>query len=271
MSVTLLSYATKEYRLAQKLLNFTGKRNGADKIISYSRNDLTKTEFYSRYKSILDQPRGAGYWLWKPYFILETLKNMQENEILIYADAGLFIRKKLQPLIQLAANENGIALFYNYGKLSRYTKRDLFVEMKCDDPSYYNSPLIHANLQVYRKCPAAISFLEEVLSTCTTKELITDAPNSCGLPDLPGFIDHRHDQSVFSLLAHQKKLRIFMDPSQMRVVDMDFQYGKGDLPHEGPAYDSVIYMHRYKNRQMLYLSADILKKIFRRKKKKSQL
>ena len=94
MKVILLSYATKEYSLARKLLNFTGRLCGADKIIALSRKDLVKTGFYQQHKSILDQPRGAGYWLWKPYYILETLKKLEENDILIYADAGLFFKKK---------------------------------------------------------------------------------------------------------------------------------------------------------------------------------
>ena len=263
MRATLISFSTPEFRLGQILLNLTGRIYGAGKTISFKRSDLLKTEFYKQHKHILDQPRGAGYWLWKPYYILETLNKLEENEILIYADAGLFFRKNIRPLTDLTQAENGIALFYNYGKLGDYTKRDMFVAAGCDTPEYHQAPLIHANIQVYRKCPASLAFLRDVLTFCTTDELITDAPNRLGLPNLEGFIDHRHDQSAFSILAHKSRIRIYLDPSQMKVVDSDYEFGKGNIPHEPPVYSGIIYMHRYKNKQIINLAGDIFKKIFR--------
>ena len=33
--------------------------------------------------------RGGGYWIWKPYFILKTLKEkIKYNDYLIYSDSG---------------------------------------------------------------------------------------------------------------------------------------------------------------------------------------
>jgi hypothetical protein len=32
------------------------------------------TEFYQEHKQILDRNKGGGYWLWKPFIILEALR-----------------------------------------------------------------------------------------------------------------------------------------------------------------------------------------------------
>jgi hypothetical protein len=38
-----------------------------------------------RYAHILEQPRGAGYWMWKPYVILKTLvERMDWGDYLCY-------------------------------------------------------------------------------------------------------------------------------------------------------------------------------------------
>ena len=34
------------------------------------------------------QPRGGGYWVWKPWIIVDTLRQMKENDVLVYVDSG---------------------------------------------------------------------------------------------------------------------------------------------------------------------------------------
>ena len=35
--------------------------------------------------------RGGGYWIWKPYIISKMLEQINENDILVYIDAGCHI------------------------------------------------------------------------------------------------------------------------------------------------------------------------------------
>ena len=108
-------------------------KNGVDE--SFLFNDLwlkNQKEFYKKNKQVLDNPRGAGYWLWKPYIILYTLKNkMHEGDVLIYIDSGTKLTGNLKPLVELALKKD-IVLFYNDGhKNSTWTKRDCFFYMDC--------------------------------------------------------------------------------------------------------------------------------------------
>ena len=38
-------------------------------------------EFYAKNKFILNQPRGAGYWLWKHYIIKDALSRVNDGDI----------------------------------------------------------------------------------------------------------------------------------------------------------------------------------------------
>ena len=87
--VNLLTYADKNYAELQKQLCATAEASKVfDKGFAITRDDLEKTSFYTQNKHILDQPRGAGYWLWKPYLIYEMLQDMEPNDILMHMDCG---------------------------------------------------------------------------------------------------------------------------------------------------------------------------------------
>jgi len=54
----------------------------------------------------------------------------------------------------------------------------------------------------------------------TDKRIITDDPNTQGLPNYKGFIDNRHDQTVLSLLI--KKLRYsHLNKSKAKASDLN--------------------------------------------------
>jgi hypothetical protein len=86
--------------------------------------------------------------------------------------------------------------------------------MSADEPAYYEAQMVDASFVVLMKTPHACAFAAEWFEKCQDRRLLTDEPNTCGLPDLPGFVDHRHDQSVLSLLARRENSELFRHPSQ---------------------------------------------------------
>lgn len=86
MRKILVNYATKEFRISQKLNSLTGIHlGGFDKVFNYSPKDLSR-HFKRKHAEILSNPRGGGYWLWKPYVILQALRRSMPNDILFYCD-----------------------------------------------------------------------------------------------------------------------------------------------------------------------------------------
>ena len=158
-------------------------------------------EFKNEYKDILKEHRGFGYWCWKPYIILNELKKLGKDEILCYIDSTDLPENNFFNFLIKHFEENDYLLVnrgYNNGV---WTKRDCFFFMGCDEEKYYSSVQLEAGLVCFKNNEKNIKLIEEWLSFCKDRRVVTDDPNVCGLPNLKNFIDHRHDQSILTNLA----------------------------------------------------------------------
>lgn len=115
----------------------------------------------------------------------------------------------------------------------QWTKRDCFIKMGCDTPEYHNGPQCSASIQMYRKCAKSVEFVKEYLHLCQDEDILTDKPNLLG-SNLKTFDDHRHDQSVLSLLSIKYKNIHLPNPSET---------GEGTRPKDCQ-YQSVLWHHR---------------------------
>lgn len=217
MKTTLLTFADPNYEHRRSTtLSFNQKM--VDKVWNANPTDLDNN-FKKENQKILSQPRGYGYWLWKPYLILKYMENIcEENEMLIYCDAGDWFSEKL---LETAKSETRDCFFVWGAFLNyKYTKRDCFILMNCDEEKYWNSGMTYASICFWRKTNATINFLKEWFEYCRNPNILTDCPNVHG-ENIQGFIDHRHDQSVLSLLTlkHNMPRREQTSDNPWNVVD----------------------------------------------------
>jgi hypothetical protein len=266
MKTYLVSFATSDFYRSQKRLNRSALKFGIDQCLSFRFKDLRKTEFYRKNKRILSQKRGAGYWLWKPYIILDTLANAQEGDIVIYNDSGAEFIDDLQPLIDICESRGGLMFFQVHNQditdggrhiNRKWIKRDCFVLMGADTEEYYNGGQVAGSPQLYVRNKKNIEFLKELLAYCEDPRILTDKPNVCGLDNLPGFLDHRHDQSILSILAKKYDIEIFRDPSQFGdYLKMDAFKDEEDpnkdvldaeTLYPNSPYGTLINVHRKRN------------------------
>jgi hypothetical protein len=56
--------------------------------IPYTLKDLDKNFIDKHTKFIENNSRGYGYWIWKPYIILQTMEKLNYNDIIIFSDSG---------------------------------------------------------------------------------------------------------------------------------------------------------------------------------------
>jgi len=260
----LVSYATKSFRNSQKTLAHSAVDFDLDVIWSYTREQLVTTDFYKQHRKILDAQRGAGYWLWKPFWLNATIDVLDEDDLLVYSDAGIRIICNLTPLFDLCIQKGGILLFHaHYDDIGvpgpcinrRWTKRDCFRIMDCDTPEYWDARHIDASFQVYQKNPETRRFLGEYLSWCLDVRVLTDCPNSPGVDNLPEFVQHREDQSVLSLLAIKHGVEIFRHPSQYgnhlklplyRIPGETLAKPYSSKPYKNSPYHTLLNHHRSK-------------------------
>lgn len=201
--IVAISYGSNEFKNHLEYLQKSALEIAkVDEFYGYTPDDIDK-DFKNKNSYILSQSRGNGYWLWKPYFIVKTFKNyLQDGDYLIYSDAGTFYTDRAQLLVDFL-NERGAQMYlHRLPHLEKYyTKRDAFILLGADLPFFTETGQFNAAFQVYKKSKFTEIFLDEYLYYAQDKRIITDDENELGLPNYDGFIDHRHDQSVLSLLT----------------------------------------------------------------------
>jgi hypothetical protein len=209
----LLSFSTSNFIKFQKRLLFSAKiTNNFKGFFTLSPNEIDDGYFKHYDATFWQKSRGYGYWLWKPYFLLKYVKKIDFNDYLVYIDTGVVILRNINILIKsMEKNQQDIMSFYLPVVEKQWTKKDLFLRLNLNQEKYYDSNQVLASFFIIKKTTLTIKFLEEFLSVCENTSNIDD--NSI-LKNDDFFIEHRHDQSVFSLLIKKYNFLPFRDPSQ---------------------------------------------------------
>ena len=200
--IVAISYANQKYKTQLEINKKTALEIGkVTEYYAFGPEDIDKS-FQNKNKDILSRKRGNGYWLWKPYFILKTLKEkLKEGDYLIYSDAGILYINSTYNIINFLKKKNiDIWAYQLQYKEKIWTKRDAFLLLGVDHPNFTESYQYMAGIQIYRKSNLSQGFLEDVLHYSTDKRIITDEKNSLGFPNYKGFKQNRHDQTVLSLM-----------------------------------------------------------------------
>ena len=218
------------------------------KTIAYTDKDLKDDpQFWSAHQTFMEtHPRGYGHWLWKPWLIYKTLQDLADGDILIYADSGCTINpyavKKLNEYIQMVSdNPFGLFAFTLTGdelhKEYKWTKKALIKALEATT-SDTDSKQLMATTMMIKKTEHSMAFVKQWYDTCSIHNLIDDTLTD---DEHPEFQDHRHDQSVFSLL-----LKKHLTPSSniKPVIIPDETYYWPDWHKDG--IDYPIWATRYR-------------------------
>ena len=182
---------------------------------------MLDSDFRSRFESKLrDDVRGFGYWCWKPQVALQALAKMRDGDVLLYLDAGCHLnprgKQRLEEYVAALTPEIPI-LAFKYNNASQdtvlhargapnwtnedWTKEDLFVALGVEP----GAPLridqtYHATTFMLLNGPTARQFLTDWIEVFEKNwAMIDDTPSH--IANAPNFQEHRHDQSIFSILC----------------------------------------------------------------------
>ena len=221
MNWHLVTYADENFREKQQFLHQTHKERFIHH--PYNREWIVSTDFYKENQNILDDSKGAGWWIWKPYVILDTMKNSNEGDFVVYCDCGDMFSPGLQSYVESTVSDEDICLLLlGNDKNKKYTKRDCFIEMNCDEDDYHNSTQLEAGFMVWKVCDESIKVVTEWLEFCKNSKIINNDPSTLG-DELPGFIAHRNDQSVLTNLAIREGLSV-SGPEYRNYIECDCDY-----------------------------------------------
>lgn len=207
--VHLVTYATPRFRLRQNLLGWSARLNHvADTVTSWSPKKLRAAGFEARVTHIRLEERGSGFWAWKPFIIETKLREVPDGDLVFYCDVGRGYPFKqltmtVEPFLEwMEANRQemlpGMRIPWK-GPMSMWTKRDALVFSGMDTVDTHAAIPVQASFSLWRAGTASRELVIEWLNLASRRELISDDPGICGLPELPNFHDHRHDQSLLTL------------------------------------------------------------------------
>lgn len=93
MKVHFITYGDQYFENTLKRINKEAiDSKFFDSITIYRPNDID-IKFKNKYQEILNLKKGGGYYIWKPQVIIQKMKEINENDIIVYLDAGSSINK----------------------------------------------------------------------------------------------------------------------------------------------------------------------------------
>lgn len=194
----------------------------------FSLSQKFKNEFS---QVLIKGSRGYGYWCWKPEIIAQELSQMSNGDVLLYMDAGSHLNingvKRLLEYFQIASqSQSGILAFdssypnentmgfhteikrwdAHFHPCYKYIKADaLHYFSRLNDTEFLNSPMMEAGHLIIVKNDISVELIKEWQKISRLAFNLFDDSDS-SLPNLPGFIEHRHDQAIFNLVASKYKI-----------------------------------------------------------------
>ena len=208
--ISFLSFGDSRLEPSLKRIKGQAEQFGVfNKINVLCERDLPQDFLEKHNDKLVLGSRGYGYWIWKPYLILRHLNELQNGDVLVYADCGSHINpfgyKIFNDYLDMArSREIGILAFSprtaEYLEY-RWTKADLLHHFGVyTNKDIVLSHQIEANTIIIVKNSGSVNFIEKWYGVFEFDfNLITDAQSK--LPNYQGFIEHRHDQSCFSILG----------------------------------------------------------------------
>jgi hypothetical protein len=165
-----LTFANSDYMSTNRIANQANEFNIFDKILQLNENDIK--DFIEKHKNFINNnPAGYGNWIWKPKIIYDTLVKLNENDILIYSDAGMYLningKDRLKEYLLKLTDDKAILTFCTSETyLSRtYVKMDAVMNYY---PEFRNKLDIacYAGLMVIKKCDSSLTLIKEWLNLC---------------------------------------------------------------------------------------------------------
>lgn len=196
--------------------------NMFDEIYTFSEDNFDDAfrKKWGRY--LIPYSRGFGYWCWKPWMLLQALDKLNDGDILLYLDLGCYLnpdgRKRLLEYYdmvdqtptgivgtrsqELSYNRLPETLYYEY----QWTKGDVFAYYGVyDNPAYTQTTQFESGIIFFKKSEKSVQFVKDWQKAYDDDySLATDSPSR--VPNLPGFIENRHDQSIYSILAKKYEI-----------------------------------------------------------------
>lgn len=158
-------------------------------------------------------PRGFGYWLWKPWIILDKLQKVNYGDVVVYTDCGCELHDNPLGWTELLDNLSEVdmlAMQYRSGEIYPWGNCDILRWTKKDCIDYFSKgistdwvyqPQCPSGFFVAKKTKESMQFVQDWFRIMAFRpDLVIDTIGPEMNDQYDCFSEHRHDQSIFTNL-----------------------------------------------------------------------
>lgn len=187
--------------------------HGARNVAEWTLEAFKTTSFYGENQIICSQPRGLGYWIWKPFIIYQRMNEVNDGEIVVYLDAGVETINNLNYIVDRM--DRDIFLFGNMHEHAHWCKRDIIDLIMPGAPWEVFGKQVQASAIFVRVNSQTRAFVKEWLDWCTFENgrLIDDSPS---LNNHPEFAENRYDQAILTTLGYREGTALHWWPASYK-------------------------------------------------------
>ncbi len=220
--IWLTSFADKRLnvqlnRLGQQAIHFGFSR---DHILLWNEDALANSFKAEMRTHLIPGSRGFGYWCWKPQVVLQAFELMCDGDFLLFLDAGCHLNRTAASVRRFmdyldTTDKFGLCnfqskslmaspypdLLHHYLLERQWTKGDVFDYFHCrDNPHVTDTGQLAGGVFFVKKTKENVLFFEQYRNVFLHNfHLADDSPSLAS--NLDGFVENRHDQSIFSIMC----------------------------------------------------------------------
>jgi hypothetical protein len=228
-ALTTLAFGKKAILESQ-----TNLANQSEKYFSnlyfYNEHTIDK-DFLDKNKEIFSYSRGWGFWLWKPFIIKKTMESMKDGDILLYLDCGCELnnnkKDELLHCINIVKQDKIMGTPTRVENDREWNKMDLIVKMNMNN-TQLDTRQRQTGAILFLVCEETRKFADEWYTIGCDYHNIDDSPSI--KQNFQHFVEHRHDQSIFSLLT--KKYNLYSSVNLKGIYYIRNRNGKSELSNK---------------------------------------
>lgn len=219
MKIKFLVFSNREYMTTDRIAKQAKEFGIFNEIIQTNEENIK--EFIKKHRNFINTNKpGYGFWIWKPKIIYDTLEKLQDNEILIYCDAGMYINKNGKKRFDFyieKLKEYDMVTFStgNNYKAEHYVKNDAIMSFYPEFNNETNS-CCYAGLMIIKKNDNTLNFIKEWLQLCENYHFL-DKSRSIKYKENPHYIGNDCDNGLFNLCLAKYKIHYTITPDEVNL------------------------------------------------------
>ena len=185
---------------------------------------LRDFEFFSRHEDFMrENPKGLGFFIWKPKVLIEELKLLDDGDQLVMIDSGCQLNitessvRRLHEYLSLSRESGGVFMQLKNGDFglndlsdSAWAKSALLDFL---DPKhrFRDSGQVQSGIIIIEKTKETTEFANKWMEVCELKNNFYLKSPARNEPQQPEFQAHRWEQAIMSLLVKDTEFTLIRD------------------------------------------------------------